>query len=262
MRTALLVSTYNWPEALNLVFKSIEHQSVFPDEILIADDGSTNKTKSVIDDFKNRYSVTVKHFWHEDNGFRKSEILNKAIANTAVDYIVQIDGDCIMHHHFIEDHIQMAEDKVFIFGSRVNIGKKIKNKVLEGEKIDFSFFSSGIKKRGRTFRFPLLRNRYQAKPEFSSKVRGCNLSFWRKDFLKVNGYNEDISGWGREDSELILRMLNSGVMGRRLKFGGIIYHIFHPEASKDNLEINNKIQQSTIKDNKISCDNGVNKYLK
>lgn len=262
MRNALLVSTYNWPEALNLVFKSIEQQSVFPDEILIADDGSTTKTKSLIDDFKNRCPVTVKHFWHEDNGFRKSEILNKTIANTTVDYIVQIDGDCILHRNFIEDHLQMAKEKIFIFGSRVNIGKKIKNKVLEEEITNFSFFSPGIKKRGRTFRFPLFRDRYQAKPEFSNKVRGCNLSFWRQDFLKVNGYNEDISGWGREDSELILRMLNSGIMGRRLKFGGIIYHIFHPEASKNNLLVNNQIQQSTIKNKKISCDNGVHKYLK
>lgn len=262
MKTALLVSTYNWPEALQLVFKSIEKQNLLPDEILIADDGSTEDTKYIIEQFQKISPVDLKHFWHKDNGFKKSEIINKAIANTDADYIVQIDGDCIMHQDFIKDHTQMAEKEVFIFGSRVNITEKIKKEIFKKEKIEFSFFSPGIKKRGRTLRIPILRNQFEAKPEFSNKVRGCNLSFWRKDFIAVNGYNENISGWGREDSELVLRMLNSGIKGKRLKFGGIIYHIYHPEASKDNLEVNNKIQQSTLNDKKLTCENGINKYLK
>ena len=261
MKTALLVSTYNWPEALSLIFKSIENQSVAPDEVLIADDGSAEETKKLINEFKKQSNLKIHHFWHEDRGFRRSEILNKAIAGSKSDYIVQIDGDCIMHRDFIKDHLAIAEKKVFLFGSRVNITNDLKPKVFEEKIIDFNFLSAGIKKRGRTIRIPYLRNRNVKSLDFSKKVRGCNLSFWRSDFLKVNGYNEDISGWGREDSELVLRMLNAGIGGKRLKYGGIIYHIYHPEASKDQLGSNNEIQQATISQKKQKCENGVSKYL-
>ena len=261
MKTALLVSTYNWPEALSLIFKSLGDQSVAPDEVLIADDGSAEETRKLITEFKEKSSLRINHFWHEDRGFRKSEALNKAIAGSESDYIIQIDGDCIMHRDFIKDHLAIAEKKVFLFGSRVNITKDFKPKVFEDKIIDFNFLSAGIKKRGRTIRIPYLRNSNVKSLDFSNKVRGCNLSFWRSDFLEVNGYNEDISGWGREDSELVLRMLNAGIAGKRLKYGGIIYHIYHPEASKDQLGSNNEIQQATISQKKQKCENGVAKYL-
>src|SRR6478736_5160416 len=109
MKTALLISTYNWPEALNLVLKSILNQTKFPDEILIADDGSDNKTKELIDNFSTANNIVLHHVWQEDKGFRKSKILNKAIAKTTADYIVQIDGDCVIHKDFISDHIAMAQ---------------------------------------------------------------------------------------------------------------------------------------------------------
>lgn len=146
MKTALLVSTYNWPEALLLIFKSIENQSVAPDEVLIADDGSAEETTKLINEFKKQSNLKIHHFWHEDRGFRKSEALNKAIAGSKSDYIVQIDGDCIMHPDFIKDHLAIAEKKVFLFGSRVNITKDLKPKVLEDKIIDFHFLSAGIKK--------------------------------------------------------------------------------------------------------------------
>jgi hypothetical protein len=92
-------------------------------------------------------------------------------------------------------------------------------------------------------------------------VRGCNISYWKKDFLEVNGYNENMEGWGREDSELILRKLNNGVLGKRLRYGGILYHIYHFQASLSNFEENDKIQQKTIHENVVWCENGVSKYL-
>jgi predicted glycosyltransferase involved in capsule biosynthesis len=110
-------------------------------------------------------------------------------------------------------------------------------------------------------RIPLLRDRYKPSPLFSSKVRGCNISYWKKDFLEVNGYNEDMEGWGREDSEFILRTLNNGVQGKRLRYGGIVYHLYHPESSKSNLEDNDMIQQKTIQEKLVWCENGLEKYL-
>lgn len=261
MKVALLISTYNWPEALNVVLKSAAVQTVFPDEILIADDGSGDETQILIKKYQQEMSIPVKHFWQEDQGFRKSEILNKAVAATTADYIVQVDGDCIMHRDFVKDHLDLLNPGVYLFGSRVNIQPAAVDKILKQENVEFSNFSADIKNKTRNLRFPYLRNRYKETSQFSGKVRGCNLSYWRSDFIAVNGYNEEIKGWGREDSELILRMLNNGVKGKRLRYGGIVYHIHHVEKSKDKLERNHEIQEFTISEKKTWCDNGIDKHL-
>src|SRR6478735_11914615 len=121
MKISLLISTYNWPEALLLVLKSALSQSVLPCEILIADDGSKEETRQIIEQFQENSLIPIRHIWQEDIGFRKSKILNKAIAQTTADYIVQIDGDCIIHKDFISDHISAAQNGFYLYGSRVNI---------------------------------------------------------------------------------------------------------------------------------------------
>ncbi|SOC81315.1 hypothetical protein SAMN06296241_2890 [Salinimicrobium sediminis] len=261
MKTALLLSTYNWPEALRSVLNSIIIQSRLPDEILIADDGSGAQTKAVIEEFSNKSRVAVKHVWQEDKGFRKSAILNKAVAGTKADYIIQIDGDCILHPHFIKDHLARAEKGIFLFGSRVNIKPSAVSEVLEMDQAKFSLLSEAIKNKSRNLRIPLVQRFYKPTSGFSGKTRGCNLSYWREDFIAVNGYDEVMEGWGREDSEYVIRLLNYGVKGKRLRYGGIVYHIFHPEKSKEFLERNNEIQERTMREKKLRCEKGIDKYL-
>ncbi len=261
MKIALLISTYNWPEALDLVLRSALQQSQLPDEILIADDGSTEETKTLIKTYLNKSILPIKHIWQMDEGFRRSHILNKTIAASTADYIIQIDGDCIMHKDFVKDHIIRAKKGEFLYGSRVNIKKAALPTVFENDIYRFSFLSRHIVKRTRNLRIPLLRDQYKPSSVFSSKVRGCNISYHKQDFIDVNGYNEDMEGWGREDSEFILRLLNNNVKGKRLRYGGIIYHIYHKESSKSNLKDNNRIQQNTIDEKLVWCENGVDKYL-
>ncbi|WP_459209359.1 glycosyltransferase family 2 protein [Aquimarina rhabdastrellae] len=258
---ALLISTYNWPEALALILKSALQQTKMPNEIVIADDGSKNETKVLIDSFRDQFKIPIKHVWHEDKGFRKSLILNKAIAEMSSDYIVQIDGDCIMHPSFIADHAALAEPNVYLYGSRVNIQKPFLSQLFTSQQIKFSPFSKGIKKRTRAIHAPFLSSFYKKNNTFSRKLRGCNVSYWRKDAITINGYNEDMEGWGREDSEFILRLINIGILGRRLRYRGIVYHIWHQEKSKDQLPENDAIEQHTIKNNIKRCENGIDKYL-
>lgn len=260
-KTALLTSTYNWPEALELVLLSLENQSVKPDELLIADDGSTSKTKELIERFRKSSSVPIRHIWHEDKGFRKSQILNRTVAKSSSEYIIQIDGDCIMHPDFIKDHIQHREKDTYLFGSRVNIQEEFLQELFLEKKIQFGLFNKGIKKRTRNLRIPELARLYKRKKELSKKLRGCNLSFWKKDFIAVNGYNEDFEGWGREDSELIIRMTNNGVYGKRLRYAGIVYHIWHKVKDQSRFETNDKMQQLAVEQQKNSCENGISKYL-
>lgn len=261
MKTALLISTYNWPEALELVLLSLKNQSVKPDEVLIADDGSKQETKELIETFQKKSSIPILHFWHEDDGFRRSLILNKAIAGSTSDYIIQTDGDCIMHKDFVKDHLDMKEPNTYLFGSRVNIRENLLPSLFSEKKIEFGFLDKGINKRTRNLRIPVFSNLYKKNIALSPKLRGCNLSFWKRDFVAVNGYNEEFEGWGREDSELIIRMMNNGVFGRRLRYRGIVYHIWHRVKDQSRFEINDSLQQKALDEKKKWCKNGIDKYL-
>ncbi len=262
MISSLIISTYNWPDALNLVLKSAVQQVELPDEIIIADDGSTNETKTLIDSYKNKLNVPLHHVWHEDVGFTKATILNKAIAKAKGDYIIQVDGDCIMHAHFVKDHLKFASKGTYLYGSRVNIQESHLSKLFETKHVTFSPFSKGIKKRTRAIHAPLLSCLYGKSDVISSKFRGCNTSFFKTDFIAVNGYNEDFKGWGREDSELAHRFHNLGLSARRLRYRGIVYHIYHNEKSKSRLELNNDIEQRTISEKLTRTENGIDKHLK
>lgn len=257
MKSSLIISTYNWSEALDLVLESLSNQSVLPDEVIIADDGSGEGTHTLINNFK----LPLKHIWHEDNGFRKAKILNKAIASAKGDYIIQIDGDCIMHPSFVADHISFSQEGCYLFGSRVNIQKAHLPSLFSNRDINFNLFSKGIKKRTRAIHFPFLGQFYREKEVFSKKFRGCNTSYFKSDFIEINGYDENFEGWGREDSELALRFHNFGLKAKRLRYQGIIYHIYHNEKSKDRLEQNDSIEKMTIKTKRIKTDKGISQYL-
>lgn len=261
MKTTLLITTYNWPQALDLVLKSLEAQTQKPDEVLIADDGSTKETRLLVENYIKKSAVPVKHIFHEDDGFRRTVILNKALAQAVGDYIIQLDGDCIMHKHFVGDHIKNAQKNIFLFGSRVNIKEEALPILFSTGKVNFGFLDAQIYKRTRNLHIPILSSFYKPKDELSRKLRGCNLSYWHDDILKINGYNEDMTGWGKEDSEMAVRLLNNGVKGKRLRYRGIIYHIWHKSTSKQKEKTNTGIQQKAIDEKLKRCTNGISKYL-
>lgn len=261
IKCSLVTPTYNWPEALELLLLSVKNQSLLPDEVIIADDGSTQETEKLIKEFQKDFPVPLHHIWHPDNKNQKPAIMNKAIARAKYPYIIEIDGDIIMHKDFIKDHLSLAEEKTFLYGSRVNIQKDYLSELFRKKKTHFHFFSKGIKKRGRTLRIPLLANRYGKESERSSKLRGCNMSFWREDFIAVNGFNEGLTGWGIDDSEMIQRLINNGVKGKRLKHKGIVYHIYHKEQDKSHIEVNKLIEKETTSKKLTYIEKGVDQYL-
>lgn len=246
---SLIVSTYNWPEALEKCIQRVLKQTHLPNEILIADDGSGDATQETIEKLKRSSPVPIVHVWHPDNGFRLSAIRNKAIAQAQFDYIIQIDGDIIMDEEFIKDHLALSQKNAFLCGSRVLLSQAYSAQLLNQATIDnlnkFKFPLGSILNSLRIpFLSKIMADRYKKnKPR---ALRGCNMSFWKKDLLTVNGYNEDIQGWGSEDAELAIRLINNGIKKRFLKFGAIAYHIFHKENNKDNLPENEKAFQHAV----------------
>lgn len=260
-KCSLVTPTYNWPQALELLLLSIKNQTVLPNEVLIADDGSREETTQLIKKFQNDFPVPLIHIWHEDNGNQKPKIMNKAIAKASFEYIIEIDGDIIMHKDFVKDHLKFAKEGQYLFGSRVNIQKNILDTIFKEKITHFHFFSKGIKKRTRTLRMPFFMLFEKKHTMISKKLRGCNMSFWKEDFITINGFNESLVGWGVDDSEMIQRLHNIGIVGKRLKHAGIAYHIYHKEQDKSHISLNNAIEDE-VREKKIKfIEKGINQYL-
>jgi glycosyltransferase involved in cell wall biosynthesis len=254
----ILISTYNWPGGLELCLLSILQQTVLPDEIVIADDGSADETKQLIDKFRKNAPITIKHIWHKDDGFRKTIILNEAIRNSSYPYIIQIDGDIIIHKKFIAEHLKNAVTGFFIRGSRILLTEPYTQQCLKDKKIDVSFFSKGVQHRFNAFHSGILSKIITtfSKKTNPNNVIGCNLSFYKKDFIKINGYNNDITGWGREDGELAARFINNCVFKKQVKNLAIAYHLFHGHFSRNRDKINMAILTKVINEKIVTCTNG------
>lgn len=255
---ALLISTYNWPEALQLVLLSILQQTVMPDEVLIADDGSGPETQKLIAVFTPKFSIPVKHAWHEDKGFRKTIILNKAIRISTSDYIVQIDGDIILDKDFLFDHIHSAEKNTFIRGTRALLTPKKTIDIIRSCKIHLSAFSLGVKHRNNAFRLFPFRRLGVRKEKSAKSVRGSNLAFWKDDFVKINGYNNELAGWGHEDEELAVRFINNGMVKKIVKLVAIQYHLHHASQSKSKEPAHQAILEKMKTTKSLFCENGYN----
>lgn len=255
---ALLVTTYNWPSALELVLETILRQTHLPDEILIADDGSFDATRQLIEYYKENYKLPLKHIWQPDEGFRKSLILNKAVKQTSCDYIIQIDGDILLNRHFIADHLAVAETAYFVQGSRVLINPGLTAHMIRTGLQIIRPWTKGITNRLNATRAPFLSVLFKGNADSNRNIKACNLAFWRKDFIQVNGYNNDFFGWGWEDVEFATRLLKAGCKKKRLKMAGIAYHLHHGHSSRKDLVQNETIYLETSKNRTAACPNGYN----
>jgi glycosyltransferase involved in cell wall biosynthesis len=261
---SLLISTYNWPEALGLCLRSVESQNTLPTEIIIADDGSAQPTKDVVDSFRKSVSIPVRHIWHPDEGFRLAAIRNKGIAAAETEYIIQIDGDLILHPYFIRDHLELRRPGYFVTGSRVLLSSETTRQLIANNSIDLKSYNVGQSNflnglRNRTVR-NILAHRYKTSGRHKYYVKGCNMAFWRKDLLAVNGYNEAFTGWGREDSEIAIRLMNAGIEKQFMKMGGICYHLYHKVASREMEARNIAMMEDAITHKTVRAAEGISKY--
>ncbi|MCH5307596.1 MAG: glycosyltransferase family 2 protein [Prevotella sp.] len=255
MKTSLLISTYNSPHYLRLSLMSIQRNTRIPDEIVIADDGSKNDTRELIDSFRKCFSCPIVHVWQEDKGFRKSLIMNKALAKCTGDYIIQIDGDIITEQHFIEDHCHFAKVGYFYAGSRCLIKEELAKKILREKDINFSFFKKGIE-----HRFNMIRLRWLSPLFFVEKhSRGCNISYWRSDIYAINGYDERMEGNGAEDTDMDERLERYGIKRRHIKFSAIAFHVWH--KTRFISQTNGAIMEENRRNHITRLDKGISNYI-
>lgn len=262
MTTSLIIATYNWPEALELTLLSALNQSLLPDEIIVADDGSTDETRELVKSFQSKAQVPIIHVWHEDEGFRLAKIRNRAIAVSKGDYVIQVDGDIILHPDFIKDHVGFAKRGSYVSGSRVKLDATLSQKLRDAHSVKVSVFMKGTCNFFNGLHLPFLsflQEHYRENDLYY--VRGCNMAFWRDDLIKVNGYNEELRGWGREDNEISCRLNNIGNVRRIAKFRAIAFHQYHDECSRNRLSVNDDILHKTIDEKLQRCEKGVDQYF-
>ncbi len=261
MKISLIITTYNWKEALELSLKSGLKQVEKPLEIIVADDGSGDDTAAIIRSMAANAPVPVIHSRQEDKGFRLSTSRNKAIARARGDYIVLIDGDIILENHFIYDHARFSRLGYFVQGTRVLLKEELSKEVLSEKRLTGFFCTRGVENRKNCLRSGILARLFSFKNRRMRGVRTCNFAFWRKDAIAINGFNEEFVGWGREDSEFTARLINYGLVRRNIKFNALAYHLYHPMNDRSNLEDNERLLQETVEQKRCWCEKGISQYL-
>ena len=263
MRTALLITTYERPDALAAVLASVARQRVAPAEIVVADDGSGESTRGLVARFSAESKVPVRFVSQPHEGFRLTRLRNLAIAATSMDYLVFVDGDMVLHPEFIADHARLARPGHFTQGVRVRADAARTRALIANHATPLRFTSRGL---GGLRRFYLLRSRSGAALARRAAnalvaIKGCNQAFWRADLVRVNGFNEGIQGWGPEDKELCARLGNAGVRRQTLLFGGIAVHLEHAPAAREQLPANLAVFADTLRRRKTRCETGLDAHL-
>jgi len=260
-RVSLVVTTYNRKDALGLVLRSALRQSEPPLEVLVADDGSRDDTRALVEAVAREAPLPVVHCWQEDDGFRAAAIRNEAIARARGDYLVMVDGDIVLHRDFVRDHARAARPGRLVQGSRALLSQAVTEAALAQGTVDFGPLSPGVSNRLNTLRSPILSRLFSYDSANIYRVRSANLGCWRADVVRVNGFDEAFVGWGREDSEFVARMQHAGVVKRHLKFAALGYHLHHPEASRRMLDANQRLLDETLRTRATRCERGLDARL-
>lgn len=261
---SLVVTTYNWEEALSLVLASVARQSHLPDEVIVADDGSGAATAALLRKVAQRFPIPLRHSWQEDDGFRVARSRNRAIAAATGEYVILLDGDMVMHPRFVADHLVAAERGTFVQGSRVLTTPEFRQRALTDPDMRPGLFSVGIARRRHTLRLPTLSRLYL---RFGSRdrphaIKTCNQAWWRDDLLRLNGFDERMQGWGREDVELAWRAHHAGLKCRQLRLAALAFHLHHKERHQDGASRNDIYLAQTLENRLTRCEVGLDQHLR
>lgn len=262
MKIAVVMTTYETPDALDRVLQAYSFQTRLPDEIIVADDGSGESTRHVIEKWRAKVSFPIQQVWQENKGYRRSRILNMAIARAKADYLIFTDGDCLPDINFVADHEIQAERGYWIQGKRAQIKEAVATHATVNtlKKGGMRLWIAGVIWRGQygiRWWVPIIWR--QAK--LRERALGSNMAIHYQDLLDINGFNEDFVGWGAEDREISVRLHHLGrrkklVIGRALQF-----HLDHPPTSRAHAQDNGQILAAVKEARTIRCENGLSHHL-
>jgi glycosyltransferase involved in cell wall biosynthesis len=246
---SVVITTYNRPDALEAVVQACFMQNDKNFEIIIADDGSTANTRTCVERLAQASPVPLSHVWQPDQGFRAAMARNRGTLAATGEYIVFLDGDCIPQRDFIARHRALSQPGYLVSGSRILFSEGLTRRVLE-EGIDITGTSLATRLRWRlrgdmnkvlqlAVRWPDLG---RTSRRFSwRRIKSCNLGVWRSDLERVNGFDESFTGWGHEDSDLVVRLFHAGVLRKDGAFATEVFHLWHRDAQRDQETSNRQV---------------------
>jgi glycosyltransferase involved in cell wall biosynthesis len=243
---SVIVTTYNREDALDAVLRSLARQSDANFEVVVADDGSGPATAALVEAWKAKIGRRLEHVWHADSGFRAAEIRNRAILMARGAYCIFLDGDCIVRPDFVAAHRRLAKPGWFVTGNRVLLSPELTMGVLR-EKLTPENWTlprwlaerarGGVNRLSALLHLPLGPLRRIRQWAWQG-ARSCNLAIWRVDLDRVDGFDADYSGWGKEDSDIIVRLLHAGIRRKDGVFATGVLHLWHAEADRSHLSEN------------------------
>jgi glycosyltransferase involved in cell wall biosynthesis len=242
VNVSLIITTYNWPEGLQITLQSVLRQALIPAEVVVADDGSDPRTAGMVEEVLRPSRLEWRHVWHADQGIRQARIKNLGVRYSSGEYLVFIDHDVVLHPRFIADHLSNAQRGLFLQGKRCFLPAEYTKKLLGHGMGDIpSPRLRGMENRKNSLRIPWLGRILSRPGGFQETLRGCNLSLYRDDFMRVDGYDEMFDQlWGREDSDICYRMFHSGMRVKNLWFSALQYHLHHKvtkRTGEDRLDV-------------------------
>ena len=262
---SVIVTTYNREDALEAVLSALSRQSDREFEVVVADDGSRPATAALIERWKGRLGVPLSHVWQADRGFRAAEIRNRALLAARGDYCVFLDGDCIASTDFVATHRRLAERGWFVTGNRVLLSRELTAAVLREAVLPQTWnlaqwinrrAQGGVNRLAAVLRLPLGPLR-KLRPGQWQGARSCNLAVWRSDLERVDGFDASFRGWGREDSDLLIRLLHSGVRRKDGRFATGVIHLWHDEEDRSQLDANDARLDAVQRSDRVRAQAGM-----
>lgn len=238
MKLSLVFTTYNSPAWLEKVFWSVLVQDHADFEVIVADDGSTEETRALVDGYREEFAargVSLLHVWQADRGFRKCRILNKALLHASHDYIVFTDGDCLLRRDFLSVHARAAEVGFYLSGSYFKLPMETSEAIGRDDIVSQRCFArswlsrhglEGQRGRLKLTRSPLLARLLNRTTVTACNLKGSNASAWKSDLLAVGGMDERLASGG-QDRELGVRLQNHGIRPRHVRYDAICLHLDH-----------------------------------
>ncbi len=258
---SLIVTTYNWPEALKAVLDSIHAQTILPREVVVADDGSGEETRALVERERAVFPCELVHVWHPDEGYQVARIRNRAAQRASGDYLVFIDGDCLLRPDFLRRHVDLARPRRFVAGNRVLLTPGFTETALNGDDdvtrwSPFDFSRGDVNRRWSLVRLPMGGLRYVLPWRWKGVIT-CNMALYHADFTAANGFEEQFEGWGYEDSDLAVRLHHLGVRRTSGRFAVTVLHLWH-RSNKSSLEKSNWARlQETINSDRVRAIRGI-----
>jgi len=271
MLISVIFSTYNSEEWLEKVIIGFSVQSFRDFEIIIADDGSREATKNLIDKLRAEIDIPIIHVWQEDKGFQKSQILNKAILASSSDYLIFTDGDCIPRKDFVEVHYNNREHGYFLSGGYFKLPMDISKAITKDDIINQRCFdlqwlkSMGLKSSFKNIKFTVSGS-WSKILNFitptNASWNGHNSSGWKKDLMEVNGFNQEMQ-YGGQDRELGERLFNKGLKSKQIRYSAICVHLDHKRGyvNEETWKKNFAIRENTRKNKVIKTPIGIDSNL-